>query len=68
MLIADSEARLQNILAVVTIESEDKGLQLNAKKTKYMFISKLSDILVCNILCKGKGIKRFGIFKYLGFT
>ena len=49
VLIADSEEK-QNILATVTIESENKGLQLNAKKTECMVISKQSDIPVCNIL------------------
>ena len=31
-------------------------------------ISKQSDILVCNILCKGERIKQVGTFKYLSFT
>ena len=34
VLIADSEEKLQNILTTVTVESENKGLQLNAKKTE----------------------------------
>ena len=53
-LIADSEEKLQNILTTITIESENKGLQLNAKKTECMIVSKQSDTPVCNILCKGK--------------
>ena len=53
VLIADSEENLQNILTTVTVESENKGLQLNAKKTECMVISKQSDIPVCNIICKG---------------
>ena len=68
VLIAGSEEKLQNILTIVTIESENKGLQLNAKKTECMVISKHSDIPVCNILCKGERIKQVGTFKYLGFT
>ncbi|GFO07284.1 catenin (cadherin-associated protein), alpha 3 [Plakobranchus ocellatus] len=36
VLIADSEEKLQNILTTATIESENKGLQLNAKKTECM--------------------------------
>ena len=68
VLIADSEEKLQNILTTVTVESENKGPQLNAKKTEWMVISKQSDILVCNILCKGESIKQVGIFKYLCFT
>ena len=36
VLIADSEEKLQNILAPVTVKSENKGLRLNAKKTECM--------------------------------
>ena len=70
MLIADSEEKLQKILRTVTVESENKLPQLNAKKTECMVISKQSDIHVCNILCKGERIKHVpvGAFKYLGFT
>ncbi|GFN84650.1 craniofacial development protein 2 [Plakobranchus ocellatus] len=68
VLITDSEEKLQNILTKVTIESANKGLRLNAKRTECMVISKQSDVPVCNILCKGKGIKQVCTFKYLGFT
>ena len=68
VLIADWEEKLQNILTTVTVGSENKGLQLNEKKTECMVISKQSDIPECNILCKGQGIKQVGTFKYLGFT
>ena len=68
MLTTDSEEKLQNILTTVTVESENKGLQLNANKTKCMVISKQSDIPVCNILCKGERIKQVNSFKYLGVT
>ncbi|GFN82980.1 retrovirus-related pol polyprotein line-1 [Plakobranchus ocellatus] len=57
-LIADSRERLQNIITTVTIESEHKGLQLNAKKTESMVILKQPDVPVCNILCKGERIKQ----------
>ena len=40
VLIADSEEKLQSILQTVTDASEEKGLQLNAKKTECMVISK----------------------------
>ena len=33
ILIPDSEEKLQNILTTVAVESENKGLQVNAKKT-----------------------------------
>ena len=68
MLIADSEEKLQNILTTVTNESENKGLQLNAKKTECMVISKQSDIPVFNILCEGERIKQVFTSKYLDFT
>ena len=68
VLMADSEEKLQNILTTVTVESENKGLQLNAKKTECMVISKHSVIPVCNILWKGERIKQVDTFKYLGFT
>ena len=44
VLTADSEEKLQNILKTVTAESENKGLQVNTKKTECMVISKQSDI------------------------
>ena len=68
VLIADSEEKLQNILTTVTVENENKGLQLNAKRTECMIISKQSGISVYNILCKGERIKQVDTFKYLGFT
>ena len=68
MLIADLEGKMQNILAKVTVESENKGLQLNPKKTECMVISKQSDIPVCSILRKGEKIKQVDTFKYLGLT
>ena len=68
VLIADSVEKLKNIISTVIVESENKGLQLNTKKTECIVISKQSDIPVCNILCKGLIIKQVGTFKYLGFT
>ena len=50
------------------IKSENKGFQLNAKKTECMVISKQSDIPVSNIICKGERIKQVDNFKCLGFT
>ena len=41
---------------------------MKTKKTECMVISKQSDILVCNILCKGERIKQVGTFRYLSFT
>ena len=63
VLIADSVEKLQNILTIVTVESENKGLQVNGKKTKCMVSSKQSDIPVCKIFCKGQKIKQAGTLK-----
>ena len=42
VFIADSVEKLKNVLTTVTIESKNKELQLNAKKTVCMIISKQS--------------------------
>ena len=68
VLIAESEGKLPNLLTTVVIKSENKGIQLNAKKTECMVISKQSDISICNFLCKGERIKQVSTFRYLGFT
>ena len=68
VLIPYSEEKLQNILTTGTVESENKGLQLNAKKTDCMVILEQSDIPVWNFLCKGERITQVGTFKYLVFT
>ena len=57
VLIADSEEKLQKILTTVATESEIKGLQLNAKKTECMVISKRAERSTCNITCKGEQIR-----------
>ena len=57
VLIADSEEKLQNILTTVTVESENKGLQLNEKKTDCMIISTQSDVPICNFICKDERTK-----------
>ena len=62
LLIADQQEKLQKVLKTVPIESENKELQLDAKKTECMVISTFQ------ILCKGEIIKQAGTFKYLDFT
>ena len=52
--IAHSEEKLQNIRTTVTIDSKNKGLQLNAKKTECMVISKQSDIPYVTFCAKRK--------------
>ena len=68
VLIADSEEKLQDILQTVAEESENKGLQLDAKKTECMVISKKPYTPTSNLICKGEKIKQVDSFKYLGFT
>jgi len=68
VLIADSEEGLQALISAVTEKSEAMGLQLNARKTECMVVSKKKDNPVCNITCKGVKIKQVENFKYLGFT
>ena len=68
VVITDSEEKLQNFLKTFIIESENKGLQLNAKKTECVVVSIQSDIHVCKFLCKGdRKKKQVGTFKYPGF-
>ena len=55
-------------MTTVTEESEKKGLQLNAKKTECMVVSKKNDIPKSNITCNGENIKQVDTFKYLGCT
>ncbi|GFN95483.1 craniofacial development protein 2 [Plakobranchus ocellatus] len=50
------------------MESENKGIQLNAKKIECMVISKQPDMHLGNILCKGKRIKQVCTFQNLGYT
>ena len=68
VLIADSEEKLQSILTTVADESVKKGLQLNAKKTDCMVITKQKVVPKCNITCKGENIRQVDTFKYLGCT
>ena len=68
VLIADSEEKLQDILTTVAEASESKGLQLNAKKTECMVISKRPAVPLCNISCNGQQIKQVNTFNYLGST
>ena len=68
VLIADSEQKLQTLLTTAMVKSEEKGLQLNTKKTECMVISKKANVPTTNILCKGEKIKQVKNFKYLGYT
>ena len=52
--IADSEESLQDILTTVTVESENKGLQLNAKKTECMSSQNSQTFQYVRLFAKGK--------------
>ena len=65
-LIADSEAKLQEILSIVARESEAMGLSINCKKTFSLVISKLSLPPICNLKINGMPIKQVNNFGYLG--
>ena len=51
--IADSEEKLQGILTTVTVESENKGLQLNAKKTECMSSQNSQTFQYVRLFAKG---------------
>ena len=66
VLIADSEQKLQSLLTTASVKSEERGLQLNAKKTECMVVSKNPNAPTCKISCNGVDIKQVKTFKYLG--
>ena len=66
VLTADSEEKLQELLNKVVEESENKGLELNSKKTQSMIITRKTSIPKCEIKIKENTIKQANSFKYLG--
>ena len=68
VLIADSEQKLQSLLTTASVKSEERGLQLNAKKTECMVVSKKPNASTCKISCNGVEIKQVKMFKYLGYN
>ena len=66
VLTADSEEKLQELLNKVVEESENKGLELNSKKTESMIITRKTSIPKCEIKIKENTIKQANSFKYLG--
>ena len=52
VLTADSEEKLQELLNKVVEESENKGLELNSKKTESMIITRKTSIPKCEIKIK----------------
>ena len=65
-LIADSEDKLQLLIERLVGASEQKGLKLNASKTKVMVISKRNEIARVNIRINGERLEQVERFKYLG--
>ena len=63
-LLANSNGDLQKIFNVVKSTSEQKGLDMNVKKTKTMVISKNEDMQV-KIKVEGKNLEQVQQFKYL---
>ena len=66
VLTADSEEKLQELLNKVVEESQNKGLELNSKKTESMIITRKTSIPKCEIKIKENTIKQANSFKYLG--
>ncbi|KAK3750249.1 hypothetical protein RRG08_041278 [Elysia crispata] len=58
VLTADSEEKLQELLNKVVEESENKGLELNSKKTESMIITRKTSIPKCEIKIKENIIKQ----------
>ena len=66
VLTADSEEKLQELLNKVVEESENKGLELNSKKTESMMITRKTSIPKYEIKIKENTIKQANSFKYFG--
>ena len=65
-LLATNKKDLQNLLGVVVRESEKRGLNLKAKKTETMVITKRKDNPNCQLTVKGVLINQTNKVKYLG--
>ena len=65
VIIASSAEELQRLLSRTSTFCEQYGLKMNVKKTKYMIITKGTDIQA-NINLLGRQIERVQKYKYLG--
>jgi len=66
-IVADSQAKLQNLHNMAVVESEPNGLSVNQKKSTCMVISKLSDTPSCsNLMVNGEKIEQVDKFVYRG--
>ena len=66
VLIAQSKEKLQEMLNIIDLYSDENGLSINLKKTECMVISKYENPMECGITLKGTLIKQMNNFKYLG--
>ena len=66
VLIAQSKEKLQEMLNIIDLYSEENGLSINLKKTECMVISKYENKADSRITLKGNPIKQVENFKYLG--
>ena len=66
VLMAENQEHLQDLLNRTVIESEQKGLSLNIKKTETMIISRNSIPLNSKIVLNEKSLRQVNSFKYLG--
>jgi hypothetical protein len=66
VLIAQSKEKLQEMLDIIDLHSEENGLSINLKKTECMIISKYENVSDSGITLKGNQIKQVENFKYLG--
>ncbi len=66
VIIAESEAELQQLMDIVVQESEKKGLYLNSAKSFTMVFSKAVVIPKCTITVHGNNLGQVNKFIYLG--
>src|SRR5438034_180842 len=66
VLVAHSKEKLQEMLDIVDLYSEENGLSINIKKTESMVISEYENNRDNRITLKGNPIKQVENFKYLG--
>ena len=64
-VIAETEEELQNMMTSIVNTCDEYGMELNAKKTKTMVVTKSKDN-VCKIKVKGKDLEQVKKFRYLG--
>ena len=68
VLLAGSEEKLQNLIQIVNTKSMIYGMELNAKKTETMVVTKKQEtnIPTCNLTVNGLSLRQVNIFKYRG--